>query len=309
MLPSAIAKMQRIRFTVGALMAGACACANSADRPAGGGPSANTAGTRNGAAGVGGAESGGGGGGSSASGGSTMPRADASDDVRPSMNGTQDAALADRTTTADDAPVVVVHNDAGPARTACTGDLAALGSSLLAAGQSTPPAFAAAYNEERALQNAPGPFLLALTGVNEGAPSGWTAIFGSLARTAEGAVTFDGARASVPFSMGSNRSVDIAQRDAQFDLALATPRGATLPITGVKLSGALANACSSLSVTSLELTIPASAASISFHGSTVGDLMRSGASGSAAQGPWPLELSGLAQQVYAVGIVDAGAEP
>lgn len=299
--------MQRIRFTVGVLMAGACACASSADRPAGSGPSASTAGTRNGAAGGGGAENGGGG--SSASGGSTTPRADASDDVTPSMNGTQDAALADRAPTAGDAPVVVVHNDAGPARTACTGDLAALGSSLLVAGQSTPAAFAAAYNDERALQNAPGPFLLALTGVNESAPSGWTATFGSLARTAEGAVTFAGARASVPFSMGSNRSIQIAQTDAQFDLALVTPGGATLPVTGVKLSGTLANACSSLSVTSLELTIPASAASISFGASTVGDLMRSGASGSAAQGPWPLELSGLAQQVYAVGIVDAGAEP
>jgi hypothetical protein len=283
--------MQWIRLMVGALLAGACACTSNADRPRGSAPATGTTGA----------------------GGSPAPQRDAADGTNPvakdAGRAPVEAARIDAAEGASDGPIVVVHNDASLVRTACASDLATLGSSRLVAGLSTPPAFAAAYNEERVSLNSPGPFLLALTGVNETAASGWTAIFGPLAKTAQGAATFAGPRAQVPFAMGIDRAIDIAETSVQFDLAFTTSGGATLPVTAVKLSGTLANACSSLSVTSLELLVPANAGTISFHGSTVGDLMRSGSSGSAAQGPWPLELSGLAQQVYAVGVVDAGAEP
>jgi hypothetical protein len=281
MLPSANAKMQRIRVTVGALMAGAWACTSNADQPAGSAPATST----NHDTGVTGA------------GGSSPSRRDASD--------------ADRgADTSDVAPpeggVFVVHNDAGPVRTACAGDLATLGSSRLSAGLSTPPGFATAFNQESALLDSPGPFLLALTGVNENAPAGWTAIFGPLRRaTTGGAVTYAGPRASVPFVMADGRTIEIARTNAQFDLAFSN--GTTLPVTAVELSGTLANACSSLSLSSVKLIIPDSAGSVSFHGSTVGDLMNP--AGASTPGPWPLELSGLSQQVYAVGVVDAGTEP
>jgi hypothetical protein len=73
----------------------------------------------------------------------------------------------------------------------------------------------------------------------------------------------------------------------------------------------LANACSSLSQAKLRLLVPASAGGVAFHGSSVGDLMGPPTESWAGNptAAWPLELSGTAQEVYAVGIVDAGAEP
>src|SRR5882672_5553797 len=104
--------------------------------------------------------------------------------------------------------------------------------------------------------------------------------------------------------MGSDRAVRIDQSDAPFDLSFG-PSAAALPAVSVTLSGMLANACSSLSQAKLRLLVPATAGSLSFHGSSVADLMGPpteswGGNPSAA---WPLDLSGTAQEVYAVGIV------
>jgi hypothetical protein len=287
MLPSAHAKMHRIRLTFGALVVGACACTSNADKPTG--ASANPP------SGSGGATSGVGGDAMGGSGPSTS-----GNNGTGGALGVADGATVDALGLTD---VFVVRNDAPPARTTCTGDIATLGSSQLVAGLSTPSAFADAYNQERATLEAPGPFLLALTGVNENVPGGWTAMIGPLGRASQGAVTFSGPRAQVSFTLGVGRAVDIAQTAAPFDLAFVSVAGATLPVSSIEMSGTLANACSSLTVQSLKLLIPDSAAGLPFHGSTVGALMGS------ALGPWPLELSGLAQQVYAVGVVDGGAEP
>jgi len=290
MLPSAQRKMQRIRLQVGALIAGACACTANADHPSSIGPSTDP------------------GSGRGAGGGTGAPVADGGDH-READSMRVDAALTDVRGSMDGG-IFVIRNEAAPTQTECAGDLAALGTNRLLAGGATPARFAEAYNGELMALSSPGPFLLALTGVNETTPSGWIAVLGALGRAAGGAVTFGGTRAAIPFSMSAERAIRIDPSGAQFVLSFA-PSTAAIPAVSVALSGMLANACSSLSQAKLRLLLPASAGVVSFHGSTVGELMGPPTEswGGNAAAAWPLELSGTAQEVYAVGIVDAGAEP
>jgi hypothetical protein len=292
MLPGGQRKMQPIRLTLGALIAGAYACSKSIELPPLGADPTSPVVIEGGLTGRGGGPSAGG--------------ADASNSFESSSGVANSGEPGDAA-----GEVFVVHNEAGPPRTACAGDMATLGSSQLVAGGATPPAFAAAYNAELSSINSPGPFLLALTGVNGPLPSDRIALFGALGRTPQGAVTFAGSRAVVPFSMGEDRAIEIATSEAPFDLRFAPPSEALLPVVSLRLSGILANVCSSLAVTILTLLVPASAGSATFHGSTLASLMGAPTEpwAGAPAGAWLLQLSGVAQQVYAVGILDAGAEP
>jgi hypothetical protein len=284
MLPSAQHKMQRVRVQVGALIAVACACTASSEHPAGVSPGAGI--TMNDE-------------------GGTASTRDATGDRR--KDAALDAPFAEAAIRDD--RIVIVLGEAGPARTACTGDVATLGSSRLAAGGSTPPSFADAYNSEVMSLDTPGPFLLVLHGVNGPAPDAGIAEFGALGRTPQGAVTFAGGRAAVPFSMNEERRIDIAAAWASFDLSFGPSTG-SLPIAAVQAAGTLADACSSLSVSTLRLLVPKSASDRAFHGSKVSNLMGPAQSwGNASDAGWALELAGTAQEVYAVGFSDGGVEP
>ena len=77
------------------------------------------------------------------------------------------------------------------------------------------------------------------------------------------------------------------------------------------MTGTLTGACTSLTISTLTLLVPAAAGNIAFGGSTVAALM--GTATASAQGgtnnAWPLELSGKARDVLAVLPEDAGGGP
>jgi hypothetical protein len=202
-----------------------------------------------------------------------------------------------------------MHDDASSVPVPCTNNRATLGSRLRAGG-TTPMAFAAAYNAELDSLLGPGPFLMVLLGVNGTTPASWIGAFGALDPGDPGAgARFASGHAEVRFTMGAARSIQIAPADATFDLRFAAqPAAVLVPVASVELSGTLTTECGSLAMTKAKFLVPATAASVAFHGSTVGALM--GAPTEALRGQaasaWVLELSGTAKQVYAPGVLDDG---
>lgn len=210
---------------------------------------------------------------------------------------------------APDGPVMVMHGDASAAM--CSRDRATLGGSGLLAAGATPPTFAAAFNAEVTNLKTGGPFLLVLSGVNQGSSGPQTASFGALDVLPDG-VGFAGPPAVVPFSIEGVRMIQIPMKDAVFDLRFVAPASpATIPVASVEMTGALANACTSMTIATLRMLVPATASGIAFHGSTVGALM--GTPTASVQGgannAWPLELSGKVKQVTAIIPEDAGEGP
>jgi hypothetical protein len=204
--------------------------------------------------------------------------------------------------------VTIRQEEAGPAL--CSRDRASMGSITLVAGGATPPNFAAAFNAELLKLTTPGPLLMVFSGVNQGSTAPKTASLGALAVTPEG-VSFAGAHAEAPFSMGPAGLVTIAKSNASFELRFNAPASnSMIPVASVELTGTLENGCVALTISSLKLLVPATAGSIAFHDSTVGVLM--GAATASVQGgsnnAWPLELAGEVRQVYAVLNDEAGAE-
>jgi len=193
----------------------------------------------------------------------------------------------------------------------CAGNLATLGSANLRAGGATPPAFAAAYNADLNVLPGPGPMLLIFSGVNDETPASWIASFGALDATGgTSGVHFAGRHANVAFRLGAPKSILIAPTEAAFELKFSAPASdALIPVVAIELSGALASGCGSLAVSRARLLVPATAAAITFHQSTIGALMGPATEayrGEAARA-WPLELSGKANQTYAPGALsDAG---
>jgi hypothetical protein len=207
----------------------------------------------------------------------------------------------------DGPPAMMMHGEAGVA--ACSNDRASLNSSELRAGASTPAAFADAFNAEMKKLTTPGPLLILLRGVNDGSLAPKIASFGALKPLSLG-VGFDGASADVPFTIGAGRSVQIPAISIAFQLKFVAPANdAVLPVSSVELAGKLASACSSLNISSMKLLVPASASSIAFHGSTVGALMGAPTASilGGSNNAWPLELSGVANEVLALIAEDAGA--
>jgi hypothetical protein len=203
-----------------------------------------------------------------------------------------------------DGPLSVLQLDAGQAT--CQDDTSALGSITLVAGGATPAAFASAFNAQLLKLPTPGPFLLTLSGVGNGPAR--EARFGALKVLPEG-VDFAEAPAEVPFSMDANRTVRVAHADASFGLQFVSPATATsIPVAAVELTASLTSSCTALSVTSLKLMIPSSAASTPFDTSTLGALLGtpSASLDGGASDAWVLELSGRMKQVQKVLVQDPG---
>ncbi len=206
-----------------------------------------------------------------------------------------------------DGSLVVVHGDASAA--ACAHDRATLGSRDLLAGGSTPEHFAEAYNAELSNLTTGGPFLLVLSGVNDGSVAAKVATLGALKTTPKGSA-FAETPAEVPFTMPAARSVRIAKNATTFELgfdAQAPDAGALVPVVSVELTGKLSSGCSALT-TNLKLLIPVSSSAVAFHGSTIGALMGppSEAVHGGANDAWPLELAGTASRVFTVVLGDGG---
>jgi hypothetical protein len=207
---------------------------------------------------------------------------------------------------------VVIHDDASdPAP--CANNRAALGSIRLRAGGATPAPFAAAYNAELDALLGPGPLLIVLRGVNDTRSTAWIAAFGALAPgDPSTGVTFASAHVEVPFTLGADRSVQVAPSSSSFELRFAPPASdVMIPVGSIELAGVLSRECGSLVMTKAKLLVPAIAGSLAFHGSTIGALMGAPteALGGQASAAWALEILGTAKQVYAPGILeDGGAE-
>jgi hypothetical protein len=190
---------------------------------------------------------------------------------------------------------------------ACFDDRATLESSQLRAGGSTPGAFADAFNAEMKKLTTPGPLLIVLHGVNVGSLAPKVASLGALKPLTLG-VGFDGDPASMSFSI-IGRTVQIPATSIAFQLKFVAPANdAVLPVSSVQLTGTLASACATLNISAMKLLVPASAASIAFHGSTVGALMGTPTASilGGTNNAWPLDLSGLASEILALVAEDAG---
>jgi hypothetical protein len=302
--------MHGSQLTLSAFLVSLLACASDPQRANGFGPGEPTTGT-----GLGGA----GGHGDTGSGGSEVT---GSDSGRPGDSSTTvgsggtsgagsmtDAASERGVVVKPDGPLaMMMHGEAGVAT--CSNDRASFESSALRAGGSTPAAFADAFNAEMKKLTTPGPLLILLHGVNEGSLAPKVATLGALKPLTLG-VGFDGAPASVSFSIGTARSIQIPLTSIAFQLKFVAPATeAVLPVSSVQLTGQLASACASLTISAMKLLVPASAGSIAFHGSTVGALMGTPTAGilGGSNNAWPLDLSGVATEVLALVAEDAGAE-
>jgi len=224
-------------------------------------------------------------------------------------SGAADGAADAGTPFVPDGPVIVMHGDASPGM--CTSDRATLGSSSLQAAGGTPTAFADAFNAELMKLTSGGPFLLVLSGVNDGSNVPKTASFGPLEVLQDG-VGFEEAPAVVPFSSDGAHMIQVPKKDAAFALRFIAPASpAMIPVGSVEMSGALASTCTSLTISTLKMLVPATASGVAFHGSTVGALMGTPTAGvqGGTNNAWPLELSGKAKQVSAIIFEDAGGGP
>ena len=137
-----------------------------------------------------------------------------------------------------------------------------------------------------------------------------TATLGGLT-VAPGGAAFEGSHSDVPFSVDASGALKIAKTDVAFGMRFIAPASnASIPVASVELTGTLENACVSFTIASLKLLVPATAASIAFHGSTVGALMGSPTASvhGGSNNAWPLELAGEVVQVNAVLNDDAGVE-
>jgi len=288
--------MRRSQLTQWIIVVSLAACTSDPVRPAASfGPGSTVAG------GVGG----------SAGGGTSHPDGATTAGSSGAAGGrTDDASIGDGAT--DSAyvrrDVMVRQEEAGPVQ--CSNDRAALGSSTLLAAGATPAAFAQAFNAELLSLPTPGPLLMIFSGVNAGSLATKTASLGALT-LAPGGVDFDGSHADVPFSVDGMGVLKIAKSDAAFGIRFIPPASdVMIPVASVELTGTLENGCVSFTIASLKLFVPATAASVAFHGSTVGALMGSPTAGvqGGSNNAWPLELAGDVVQVNAVLNEDAGAE-
>jgi hypothetical protein len=178
------------------------------------------------------------------------------------------------------------------------------------AGGATPISFAAAYNAEIAILPGAGPLLIVLSGVNDTRIAGWVASLGALGANGGGeGVGFAASHADVAFTMDAARLVEIAPVHAIFELSFTPPASeALVPIGSVDLSGTLTTGCGSLVITRATFLVPKTAGDITFHGSTIQELMGPATETYEGQpaAAWPLELAGTARQVYAPGVLDDG---
>jgi hypothetical protein len=199
-----------------------------------------------------------------------------------------------------------MHGEAGVAP--CSNDTATLDSHALLAGGATPAAFTDAFNAEMKKLTTPGPLLIVLHGVNEGSTATKVASLGPLMPLMLG-VGFASTPANMPFTIGAGGALQIPATSIAFQLKFVAPADdVLLPVSSVELTGKLASACASLSITSMKLLMPTSASAVAFHGSTVGALMGTPTESilGGTNNAWPLQLSGVANDVLALIADDAG---
>jgi len=109
--------------------------------------------------------------------------------------------------------------------------------------------------------------------------------------------------------MDAARLVQIPPTNASFELKFTPPASdVMIPIGSIDLSAALTAGCGSLVITRATLLVPKVAGTVSFHGSTIQDLMGPATETYQGQpgGAWPLELTGTARQIYAPGVLADG---
>jgi len=170
----------------------------------------------------------------------------------------------------------------------------AVSSKGLSAGGATPADFATAFNEEVAAMTNPGPMLMRFHGLDAESEAGWLLDIGPLQLVGAGpTVEFGATPATVPFRLGEMHAIFAEQVDASFVLRFA---GGDIPVVQFGAGGQLDDPCETFMVEQLKMLVPATAADIPFHGSTVGTLMGVPDQdyGGEKANAWMLELSGMA---------------
>lgn len=172
-----------------------------------------------------------------------------------------------------DAPFDIPPLDVVTVVDTCPSAPVAVGSKDMLIGGNPNAPFATAYAAELSSMTYPGPLLLVFQGIDTNDPSGWTLQVGGL-QAAGSNVAFVGTPAELPFSLGENRSLYAAKAAVSMIMHFATPTTqADVPVIEIGLTGSFDTSCTTLSLETLSVAIPASAASVAFHGSTLGALL------------------------------------
>lgn len=185
--------------------------------------------------------------------------------------------------------VVVVVDTCGVAeRSLTTKQLYAVGA--------TPQDFVTAFNDEVAAMTQPGPFLMRFRGLDSDNTAGWLLDLGPLELIGGGpAVGFASTPATIPFRLGEQHAVYAEPADASFALHFDT---VDLPVVRFEGGGQFDDPCDTMFTEQLRLLIPATAAALPFHGSTVGTLLGQPDQdyGGNKASAWLIELAGTADK-------------
>jgi hypothetical protein len=143
--------------------------------------------------------------------------------------------------------------------------------------------------------------LMVFNGLNSLDSSKWILQVGPLVLgDAADVVSFASTPAQVPFQLGEGFTINFPDTATSFTMRFATATTtADLPIASIAVSGGFDSTCSTLNVETVYMYVPATAAALPFHGSTVGALMGTpdqNINGGKANA-WLLSLSGKAQPV------------
>ena len=285
--------MHRKVVACGLLTLMLAACSSDDEPKPTGGVFAGSGGGTSGTGGAsGGGASGSGGSAGDSGGGGTSPDAGDADVDAPDADGKD--AVADVVTDVDLDVVLPL--------TACPNATSAVGTQQLQAGGATPTAFATAYNAELASMSEPGPMVLEFNGldvVDATGPAAWNLRFGA-AEASGSTVSFLGTPAEIPFEFATNRNVIVSFTEADFSLHFDTATSQVdIPAVSIMTAGEFDDQCSTLLLEGLDVVIPATAGTLSFHGSTLADLLGDPDYDccGGTKNAWMVMLSGILQPV------------
>jgi hypothetical protein len=163
-----------------------------------------------------------------------------------------------------------------------------VGDGLLAGGP-TAADFATAFNAEVAALTDPGPFLVVFDGLDSTTETDWVLKIGM--PQGSGPVSFVGTPASAPFRLGEMHTIFVDETEASFSMRFGT---VDIPVVKFWFGGQFDAECSVFIVEEFSFLIPSSAASVAFHGSTLGDLLGTpeASYGTEKYNAWQVALSG-----------------